>query len=393
MKIAPPLSFLLFTLAYLILIISGCRDKFYSSADSQSIHVAEVANIYQVDPGGVTGVSLKDMVSEVDYTLLKLPSEMFFRETLKVIFHDNHFYFLDRAVGSPDASIFCFDLTGTFRYVIDEVGRGPGEYARIMDFDVTDEYVIIYAEKGFLFYDVISGEFVKSMDKTKVSSTSFAVIDENAILMDAGRYVHNKSKNQLKVYDIDSKDVIYEDFPFNNSSLKLSHIYRYIFTAKDTVSALPMFSQIVYRAYKKDRNYLIKPAYELDFGDFWIPNQILANSYKNRDKFFDSYQDFVSTAEVFETNEIIYAHYQLNGEYLTFIHDRRSERSLNINSFKENSIGWLGKPFATQGDWIINLVAPFQIEDADITPNDGLKEVLSLASDEGQPILVKFKVE
>lgn len=382
-------------LVFFIMLIIACRDKFYSTGDVQSTHVAEVANIYKVDPEGAIEFNLKDLVSEVDYTLLKLPPEVFFRETLKIIYHNNHFYFLDRAVESPDASIFCFDQSGTFGYVIDEVGRGPGEYARVMDFDVTDEYVIVYAEKGFLFYDAVSGEFVKSVDKTKVSSTSFAVIDSNTILMDAGRYVHNKTKNQLKVYDFGTKDVLFEGVPFNNASLKLSHNYRYIFMARDSVSALPMYSQIVYRAYKKDGDYLIEPAYELDFGDFWIPNQILANSYKNRDKFFDSYQDFVNTAEVFETNEIIYVHYQLHGDDLTFLHDRRTERSLDIKSFKENSIGWLGKPLTTQGEWVINLVAPFQIEDSEIIANEELKEILDQTIDEGQPILVKvkFKVE
>ncbi len=387
---------LLFKLSPLILIliilIVSCRDKLY---DSQSTHVAEVANIYQVDPGSASEAKLSDLVAEVEYTPLNLPSELFFSSTIKAIHHNDHFYFLDRVPQGTESNIFCFDQSGNFKYVIDEMGRGPGEYARIMDFDVTDEHVIIYAEKGFLFYDVSSGEFVKSMDKANLSSNSFSVLDGNIILMEAGRFQQNKPKNQLKVYDMETKNVIHEDVPFNIASLKLSHIYRYTFKARDTVSALPMYSQIVYRAFKHDGNYLIKPAYELDFGDHWIPNQVLANSYKNREKFFASQKDFVNAAEIFETDDIIYAHYELNyhqiSENYTFIHDRRTNKSLNIDSFNENSIGWIGKPLATQDDWIVNLVAPFEIEDADIEPNDQLKEILDQTTDEGQPILVKVK--
>ncbi|XOV92144.1 MAG: 6-bladed beta-propeller [Bacteroidota bacterium] len=378
----------------LIALIFGCKDKFY---DSQSTHLTEVGISYKVDPGNATEANLSDLVAEVEYTRLKLPPEIFFSQTLKVIHHNDHFYFLDQLPRSTEAKIFCFDQSGNFKYVIDEMGHGPGEYTGIQDFDVTDEYVIIYAAQNgdFLFYNNESGQFVKSMDRANLSSSSFSVLDGNTILMEAGRFEHNKPKTQLKVYDMEAKDVIYEDVPFNNPSLKMSHIYRYTFTARDTVSTLPMYSQIVYRAYKQDGSYLIKPAYELDFGDYWIPNHILANSYKNRNQFFDSYKDFVNTAEVFETDHIIYAYYQLHGENHTFIHDRRTDKSLDVTSFNDNSIGWLGKPLATQGDWVVNLVAPFEIEDAGIKPNGQLKEILDQTTDEGQPILVKvkFKVE
>jgi len=43
--------------------------------------------------------------------------------------------------------------------------------------------------------------------------------------------------------------------------------------------------------------------------------------------------------DIFETGEIIYTHYNLQGNDQTFIYDKKSEETLNIAGFTDNNIG------------------------------------------------------
>ncbi len=351
----------------------------------------EVDNIpsYFVNPDGATQQSLPPLIEDVKYVQLQFPEEMYLREIRKVIFKKSSFYLFESSPTGDHPKIFSFDHSGHLNYVIDKPGRGPGEFETVYDFAITETSIVLSTRTKLMFYDKESGKFIKSLDRPKESFVQIiAMLDDKTLVSSANRTIHNRSKNLVKIYDIKREEYVFEAIPFQQHALKVGHTYRYFFSVEDTLSVIPMYEQTVYRVKQEHSDYSLRPAYKFDFGEYWIADNLLANSYNNRDEFFSSSSDYVHTVDVFETKNVIYAHYNLQGRDYTFLFDKELRESSDITSFTDDNIGWIGKPEAVHEDWIINLVTPFEIEDADIQPNEKLSEILSNMNDKGQPFFI-----
>jgi len=365
-------------LLFLLVIFSCNTDKVQ---DNDTIS-------YSVQPDKASQQSLPSLVKDVKYVKLHLPDEEYLQEIKKVLVKDSSFYLFESSHTGKDPKIYSFDHSGSFNYVIDKPGRGPGEFEYVHDFDITGEFIVLSTQTELKFYDRRSGQYVRSIDKPDLNIQNFAMLDGNTLVATpANRTRHNRSKNQLKIYDLKRKEKIFEGIPFKNHTLSAGISYRHFFNLGDSTSVIPKYEQTVYRVLKENNQYSLKPAYRLDFGKYWINKELLAESYNNRGSFFDSVGDYVYMVDIFETSEIIYTHYNLQGNNQTFIYDKKSEETLNIAGFTDNNIGWTGKPETVHENWIINLVTPFEIENG-IQPNEQLKEFPDNSVEKGYPFLI-----
>jgi len=183
----------------------------------------------------------------------------------------------------------------------------------------------------------------------------------------------NTSRNQLKIVDVTNRKIIHEDIPFGNHALKIGHSYRYFFTYADSLSVIPLYDNSVYRIAQKNGAYFLKTAYEFDFGKYWIPQEILADSYENRSMFFEHAPKYVHTLDVFETEEILYVHYKFDKKDYTFIYGKGSNEEMNLQEFVNRNTGWVGKPEAVQGGWIVNLVTYDELKKHNINRENLIK--------------------
>ena len=361
-----------------------------------------VSNVYaqdftiDVDPGKVKTHDIDELISSVKYLRLKMPEDQYIAGIRKILIKDN--IFLLDVSRSGVCKVFCFDQDGNYKYVLYKQGVGPGEYEHIQDISITEMHLILsVSHKGLMFYDIANGSYLKTESTPdETSSQLITTPNDNIVITPAGRYQRNLSKKQLKIYNISKKKIVFEGIPFKDAALKLGHSQRPIFYYNDKISYLPMYGQTVYRINSNADTYSIKKAYSFDFGKYWIPEEILKESYNDREMFFgDKPRKFVNTVEVFETSRIIYLSYSYKGILQRTIYDKKSKKKLSISEFTNNSVGWIGKPVTTYNDYIINIVSPIEIKTSGINPSPALKKVIDETDEEGRPILVfmKFKVE
>lgn len=240
-----------------------------------------------MNPDDATKQSLSSLISEVNYIQLHLPSQNYIRRVQKILFKNSFIYILEAAREGSKPKIYCFNQQGQFKFVIDRPGRGPGEYEYIYDFIVTESAVVISTLVELMYYDIENGNFLKSIELLKNSFVqTISMLNDSILVYAADRTRYNISKNLIKFYNIESGKYIQETIPFENHSLKTGHSYRYFFYSEDTLSVLPMYEQTVYRIIPKAKNHTLEPAYQFNFGEHWIPDDLLDDSYDNRENFF-----------------------------------------------------------------------------------------------------------
>lgn len=100
--------------------------------------------------------------SSVKYIPLEERKEAFFSEISKLIVHDSLIYIMDKR---GRKKILCFTLHGQFICSIGKLGRGPGEYLNLKDFDIDEDgnvHLFSTYSKKIIIYKP-NGEFLKEV--------------------------------------------------------------------------------------------------------------------------------------------------------------------------------------------------------------------------------------
>ncbi len=82
-------------------------------------------------------------------------------------------------------NILCFDTSGKFLFVIDEIGNGPGEYTYLGDFliDHGKEEIILCSEQGRFFRFNMSGEFIAETQTSDVYySRQMCIVNDSTLV-------------------------------------------------------------------------------------------------------------------------------------------------------------------------------------------------------------------
>jgi hypothetical protein len=370
----------------LVLIVTACT---HGEIEDPIGDLPDHIPVFTVLPSSATTVSFNNLAEKVVITPLDLPDGMLLRDVIKMIFRNGQIYFLDRSLTGDSPRIFSFNRDGSFNFVIDRPGNGPGEYELIYDFDLSASEIAITTTTGLMYYSRTDGSFFRNEDGPPgIFLQNFSFLDDNKLILEGGRTRFNQSKNQIKVYDINEKRYLHEAIPFTHHSLKMGHTYRYTFMAGDTLTSAPMYSPVVYRVRNEESEISITPAYAFDFGDSWIDYRILNESYSKRDRFFDSANNYVHTLELFETDNLIYAYYDLERTGSVFMADKSSGNTIHFSALSDNRAAWPLKPLTTDSDFIVSLITPLDVQNIEYELDPELKAITDSASDDGQPILI-----
>ncbi|MDR2585249.1 MAG: 6-bladed beta-propeller [Prevotellaceae bacterium] len=122
---------------------------------------------------------------------------------LKLLVTDLYIYVLPAAPNNKKIHVFS-NPDGNFIYCLDKIGRGPGEYLSITDFDVYKDSIYVLNLNTIITYTQ-SGNFIKEY-KVGIRASNFKVIDENTFLIVAMRteeyklYVINEQKGVINKY-------------------------------------------------------------------------------------------------------------------------------------------------------------------------------------------------
>lgn len=343
-----------------------------------------------MSPDKATPVDIQTILEEVSFVALQYPEGVFSQNIIKVRIFDNAIYILESSSTGNNYRLYSFEMDGSFRFVIDKEGSGPGEYPYIYDFDVNASHIVLSIPSFFLYYHRLSGEYDFVRDSPQELFTQMVAFPQNDVMvLPDARGRGNRSKSLIKVYDFNKARLIYEGAFFEEHALKVGHSYRYQFYAGDSLSVVPMYVPAVYRLQNREGEVSFYPTYRFDFGRFWIEEEKLASSFNKREEFFGTAHTSVHTIDVYETPSYIYLRYSyLNDPYALLV--RKADGSqVDISGFEANSIGWMNRPVEVFGEHVVGLLQPVELDfDSNAPIHPELRKLVNPDVDEGQPILV-----
>jgi len=190
MRIKPtsPIVMLHLSFFFLFSCVSGTKNE--SSKEPETIKVYE---------NSVTELQTSKLLDDIEYIPLETKEECLIGKVEKMQCLNNTIYILD---AKNTKKLFVFDLTGKYKFCIDNYGRGPEEYSSIMDFSVDKKtgniYILDFPLK-ISEYDT-SGLHVKDypLPKTNIDIVKFMYADDGFFLCSNRLSRDNKRYNIIK---------------------------------------------------------------------------------------------------------------------------------------------------------------------------------------------------
>lgn len=103
-------------LAVLMILPAACQSR-----------KAEIDPTIIVSFNSTNAIDMEQFIESVHYVQLENNPESAFTDIDKIVVSGKNMFMLDKRL----EAVFCFDTTGRFRYRIQRVGRGPGEYQEL----------------------------------------------------------------------------------------------------------------------------------------------------------------------------------------------------------------------------------------------------------------------
>ncbi|ERM84893.1 hypothetical protein P872_22800 [Rhodonellum psychrophilum GCM71 = DSM 17998] len=168
------------SLIYLILIfLLACQEK----SNFENI------SVLQIDLDTSKNGKFSDLFDDIEYILLVTPEDFPLVEPHNIKFSDKRIFVRDWATNQ----LFIFDEKGRFERVIKAMGKGPGEYFQMNDFQIKGEsiYILDFFLNKIIQFD-FSGSFIQEI-RHDLDNNNFYLGSEyklffNSYNIDHGRF-------------------------------------------------------------------------------------------------------------------------------------------------------------------------------------------------------------
>lgn len=215
-------------------------------------------------------------VKDIKYIPLEAQGESLFSEIDKLMIRGNHIYVLD-LTGLP--YLYVFELSGKFVKRIGKRGFGPGEYAKLTDFDIdTAGHILLYDRQRMQMLKFDIGGNLLGILKTPFRADGFSLLNN-------GKYIFSLDKESAQEKTAGNKIVV-TDSTFRILSEMLP--YNQDFSDDKATPALFSASKegLLYNKAVNDSLFLfdtdgkIIKSYFMDFGTHTVPQKL-------KDSYFD----------------------------------------------------------------------------------------------------------
>ncbi len=250
-----------------------------------------------------TNISLDNLEQEQTFDLKKSELEVIKLETTKtsllgspskIVYANNHFYIL----GNKGKSVYCFSREGNFIRKIKKVGKGPGEYIQLADFDVDDEgniFTWCISSRKIIKYSN-EGTFLKTYKFDNPIFINFSLIDNDNFLL-YSVITGQEYKCIAGIYDCTKKKLT----PILGSPTSIEDAFpvvNYISKSKGATYFANQFKPILYKINSSNS------AEGFSFESKLIPNSDQIEKFKKaknpfqiKDNFFRSFSNIYETKD------------------------------------------------------------------------------------------------
>lgn len=288
-----------------------------------------------------------DIVEKISFLPIKEQRDFLFSSIDKIIIKGDYIFILDKLMSK---SLLCFSKTGDFINRIGNIGQGPGEYIRLWDFDVTDDFIFLYDrnQKKMLQFD-LRGNFITEK-KTSFRATSFKVLPNGFFLFSL---VKEEEKSPLLVKTNENFQNTETIFKYSKDYIDDKVTNNILRNHQDGV----LFNKAVNDSvYFLDKEGKLKETYLIDFGSNSTPFE-LKNSYEKLINLEESKYSYLVEAPITINNRYLIGESFYQGNKATVIYDLEKNESriaqwlpkkinlkdiiLPLTSFESTIVGWM----------------------------------------------------
>jgi hypothetical protein len=280
-------------------------------------------------------IALSDIVDSFRFVPLETTDDCLIGRVDKVIFMDDLFFVLDTELSK---SVFVFDKMGRFKFKIDRLGQGPGEYTFLNDMAINakDQTIELLADLKIIKFD-LSGKFLSEIKFEYPNPVEkFEIFDNGNYLISSD----NSSSNGLFILSPQGK-LLWEgmDWLFPNPNINLSVRKQF---SKNS-SGITFFFGLIDTIYHIDNSMKLSRKY-MNFSGRNAP-QILKKSAGNmRNLVYDLFQSsYVGDIDLItETDSLLYFYFLCEKKLYSVYQYKLSK---NIKIYQHNM---LVDPFFSQ---------------------------------------------
>jgi hypothetical protein len=277
-------------------------------------------------------------IGNFKYIILKLSDESIFGEISKVIYKEGRFFILDTRYAK---ALLVFDKLGNFLFKIHKIGKGPGEYIKLKDFDVDDDgniYLLDVNLRKINKYDR-NGLYLNSTIN-KFFSMSFVLLNNKNDFMFYRANVREKKNLNFNLVQWNEKNLsvyfpyrsIYDDDKFGTAT-----DYPLIKSEK-TILYTHGFSDTIYEIKSNE----IYAKYYFNFGKTKLPYNYLSKiREEKRLEYLVTNKKYAWGLEnCYETNNYFSSTFLLDGGLCYFYYSKRTHKYkyMKVSNFKNQKV-------------------------------------------------------
>jgi hypothetical protein len=318
-----------------LLLISGCNNK----TDNGTIPVIDVL-------GASTGTfnNLSDIAKDIEYIPLETTPEFIMGYIYGMIVSPEGNLFV---IEMANNRVTGFDPAGQFLYSLNKEGRGPGEYTRISDFDISDDsrYICVYGVKIDI-YDINGGKFdhvrtIQFDSPEKPSNLELVPGSNNIVLPFYSSQGTEPYRCMILDFEGDTLGFRPNYYKYEKkSSIVFGFGAENIFYQKnDNIYLYSDLSDTVFLI--SDKNEFL-PHMILDRGGNMMTVQDKAELLITPGKLNEFIGQFVMFRNLFESERYVYGSYGFDSQNYAFIYDKDDQQKYEVDGvqfFKDDLSG------------------------------------------------------
>ncbi|HEY3373049.1 MAG TPA: 6-bladed beta-propeller [Prolixibacteraceae bacterium] len=271
-----------FELLIILFIVMGCQKKPLTHIDKN----VEIINLNEgLENDGIV-LKLSDIAKYIQYVPLETTNECLIDKIDKIMIDDSLIFLFNKK------QFFIFNKTGKFVRSVGRVGKGPGEYLRIMDFTINSTENIIYIydsdQKKVLKFN-FNGDFDFEF---KLSSypTCITCVDDKFLALSWVKpdFIGNENYG-LSYYTLDGQ-LLSKSFDRENEKAKESMASTFLTRLNyycDSLTYWEINLDIIYRIIEETK---MIPRYKIDY-----TTNIASKEMNKISKDIFRYSDFIET--------------------------------------------------------------------------------------------------
>lgn len=277
-------------------------------------------------------------------------------------------------------TLHLFSLKGKRLNVIDQTGKGPGEYVQLSDFCLLShkqQAVVLDAMQNKIIHYAWDGTF---LGEHKLSSpigiSRFASFKEGYVFDQQTKRNEEEWKHRL-LFTSKEGEVTRKAFPYHSfSDILLSPRLSLSYVA-DTLTYLPIYCDTVYSL----TDQAVIPRFRLDFGDKWMKTSYLYSEVQQPMKFISGLKDqgFIYFLNVLETPSSIWLDYMYEDQkYYAIINKQTKSATTYLDNINEACGSMWGTPLTTWNDFYVipvhaeQMIQRFGAKDVETDDNPSL---------------------